>query len=314
MLSSLSLGLLGVVAAQINTAMDTLFARFASLEGPAYLNYAIHLQQLPLALFGIGIASALLPPLSRAFKSDHFAKYNELLEFALSLAMFIVIPCACAIFVLGGSSVNLLFGRGDFNHASTIHTTICLWGYGIGLIPMVITMLLAPAFYAKKNYIIPVTASLFAIFINFTLNSLIICVFHFGPESLAISTSIAAFFNAYILYRQLSKEALIRLQPSFMYSLAKTFFCSILSGMITLITGYFLLNDPTIPILIGKNAWFPRLFTEQAAHFGVLSIVFILTFVVSSLVFNRKAFLSLINFYRKPMPMHPHKGSSNNNF
>ena len=104
MLSSLSLGLLGVVAAQINTAMDTLFARFASLEGPAYLNYAIHLQQLPLALFGIGIASALLPPLSRAFKSDHFAKYNELLEFALSLAMFIVIPCAS--FLVEGTSIT----------------------------------------------------------------------------------------------------------------------------------------------------------------------------------------------------------------
>jgi putative peptidoglycan lipid II flippase len=80
LMSSLSISVIGVTAAQINTAIDTIFARFASLEGPAYLNYAIHIQQLPLALIGISISSALLPPLSRAIRSNDFSQYQSLLE------------------------------------------------------------------------------------------------------------------------------------------------------------------------------------------------------------------------------------------
>lgn len=57
----LTLGILGVAASQINSALDSLFARFAESEGPAWLWYAIRIQQLPLALFGIAIAGAILP-------------------------------------------------------------------------------------------------------------------------------------------------------------------------------------------------------------------------------------------------------------
>lgn len=294
MISSLSLGMVGVIAMQINTAVDTIFARFASLEGPAYLNYAIHLQQLPLALFGIGISSALLPPLSRAYKSDNPQQYQRLLEFSLSIALFVILPCTIAIFVLGGSSINLIFGRGDFNIESTFHTTLCLWGYGLGLIPMVITLLLAPAFYAKKNYRTPMFASLISILINFILNLLMVCVFHFGPESLAISTSIASFFNAFILYNQLYKKSNISLSLPFFHSILKTLICTILAGVITLLAGYWLLNDPTVPILLGGNIQFTRGFKDQILQFTTLSLIFSIIFFASALLFKNKELAYLL--------------------
>lgn len=298
MMSSLSLGMIGVIAVQINTAVDSVFARYASLEGPAYLNYAIHLQQLPLALFGIGISSALLPPLSRAFKSDNLQKYTQLLEFSLSIALFIILPCTIAIFVLGGSSINLIFGRGDFNNESTVRTTLCLWGYGLGLIPMVITILLASAFYAKKNYRTPMIASLISISVNFILNILMVRVFHFGPESLAISTSIAAFCNAYLLYKHLHKQIGISFSSPFFHSLLKTIACASLTGVITLLICHFLFNNPTIPILIGEKVLFPREFIDQISQFLILSCTFILTFVVTSFAFNKKELMYLLRIRR----------------
>ncbi|HEX2583031.1 MAG TPA: lipid II flippase MurJ, partial [Chlamydiales bacterium] len=120
MLASLSLAVLGVTAVQLNTAIDTLFARLSSLEGPAYLNYAIHLQQLPLALFGIALSSALLPPLSRAFQAENQALAKQLLESAVSNALLLILPCTAAIFALGRVSVNLLLGRGDFTAVSAL--------------------------------------------------------------------------------------------------------------------------------------------------------------------------------------------------
>ncbi len=299
MLSSLSLAIIGVTAAQINTALDTIFARFASLEGPAYLNYAIHLQQLPLALFGIGISSALLPPLSRAFKSDHLQQYNRLLEFSLSLALFMILPCTIAIFTLGGSSINLIFGRGQFGMDSTVHTIFCLWGYGIGLIPMAITLILAPAFYAKKDYRTPMIASLLSILLNLFLNIVLVFGFHLGPESLALSTSISAVCNALLLYRQLSFKAGIQLSSSFFYSVLNTTLCAAFAGIATLSIGYYLLDDPTILLIFGREAYFARNFASQIIQFTGLFFIFSTCFIFSAIGFKNKQMTDLFKLARR---------------
>jgi integral membrane protein MviN len=299
MISSLSLGIIGITAAQINTAVGIIFARFASLEGPAYLNYAMHLQQLPLALFGVAISSAFLPPLSRAIKSNNTQYFNRLLEFSLSISLFIIIPCTIAIYALGGSSVNLIFGRGSFDHHSTLHTILCLWGYGFGLIPMVITTLLAPAFYAKKQFRAPMIASLISIAISLLLNILFVCIFRFGPESLAVSASMAAFCNAWLLYKLLSREMDIALPRSFFYSMLKTTVCAGLAGITTICIGSWVLNDLTIPMIFGLEVQFTRNFSEQIFQFIGLFLTFCATFIISAMILKNKELTELINMARR---------------
>lgn len=299
MLSSLSLGIIGVTAAQINTALDTVFARFSSLEGPAYLNYAIHLQQLPLALFGIGLSSALLPPLSRAFKSDNLQQYNRLLEFSLSIALFMILPCTIAIFTIGGSGINLIFGRGEFSADSTIHTISCLWGYGLGLIPMVITLLLAPAFYAKKDYRTPMIASLLSISLNLFLNIVLVFGFHQGPESLAAATSISALCNAWLLYRQLSLKTGIQLSSPFFYSTLNTTLSAIFAGLATLCIGHWLLDDPTISLMFGWETYFIRDFSLQIVQFAGLFLTFSIGFILSAILLKNKQLADLFKLTKR---------------
>ncbi len=299
MLSSLSLGVIGVGAAQINTAMDTMFARYASLEGPAYLNYAIHLQQLPLALIGIGISTALLPPLSRACESDNSLQYNRLLEFSLSLALFLVIPCTLAIFSIGGSSVNLIFGRGNFDVESTLNTTLCLWGYGLGLVPMVVTLLLAPAFYAKKDYLTPMKASLVSISLNLLLNLLLVCVFSFGPESLALSTSISAFCNALILWKKLNKKNQLSFTQCFYSSNLKTMISAGIAGIGSLMVGHYFLNDPTVLFLCGQKIEFIRNFSDQILQFLSLALLFSCLYLGSSLLLKSSVLLDFLKVAKK---------------
>ncbi len=110
----LALGILGVAASQINNAMDSLFARYAELEGPAILWYAIRLQQLPLALFGIAIAGAILPPLSIAIKTLNWNKYEFFLQQALIGSTVLMFPVTAMIFCMGYSCDKSLLWQGGF--------------------------------------------------------------------------------------------------------------------------------------------------------------------------------------------------------
>ncbi len=237
MVSAMTLTIIGIGAVQINSFVDTLFARSADLSGPAYLYYAIRLYQLPLALFGIALSSALLPPLARARQAGDHEKFSTLLQFALRKSIIIMIPITIALLVFGHTIVNLVYGRGAFDLTATIETTWCLSGYAFGLLPAVFVLLLAPAFYAQKDFKTPLKASLLSVGLNLILNIVFIYGFHWGAASVAAATSVAAILNAgYLLYALKEKSFLDR-------TFFKITLASILSGIFTA----FILGEPSLP-------------------------------------------------------------------
>ncbi|HPE85478.1 MAG TPA: lipid II flippase MurJ, partial [Chlamydiales bacterium] len=205
-----ALGILGVGASQINNALDALFARYASLEGPAYLWYAIRLQQLPLVLFGMAWSTALLPALAKE-------RTLALLQYAIEKCALFLIPVSFALIPCAAAGVNLLFGHGGFTSEATYQTTLCLWGYGLGLFPSALVMMLAAFAFAQKNYRIPSVAAVLTVGVNLILNSLMVFVFRWGVLSIAIATSLSQIFNALYLmnaYKPFDaalKKTLIRL-------------------------------------------------------------------------------------------------------
>jgi putative peptidoglycan lipid II flippase len=206
----LALGILGVAASQINNAIDSVYARFAEMEGPALLWYAIRIQQLPLALFGIAIAGALLPPLARARKTQRLEEYRHFFNDALFRTWTFMLPLTAVLFVMGDIFVKFIYGRGDFGPHSVVQTTYCLWAYAIGLIPSAFILILAPASYAQNNYHLPAYASFLTMLLNLFLNTLFIMYLGWGAVSVAIATSISAWINLLILGWNLSrKDALL---------------------------------------------------------------------------------------------------------
>ena len=282
MLSALSLGVLGVTATQINTAIDSVFARFACLEGPVYLSLAIHLQQLPLALFGVGVAAVLLPALSR---TNQIEERTKILEYTLSNALFMLIPCTVAIFVGASSSINLLYGRGHFDNVALAQTTHCLLGYGLGLVPMALTLFLSPVFYAQKDYKTPTLYSLIAIGVNLGLNILFVSMFHLGPASLAYSTSLAAMVNALLLLGKL-KSVGICFSPLLRRRLLATTACALLAGSVSLSLGY-------------HNLWqWEREFSAQVTQFLVFFGSFVSSFFLAALCFMKNEIFTFLRAKR----------------
>jgi putative peptidoglycan lipid II flippase len=276
------LGMVGVAAVQINNGLDALFARWADPEGPAILWYALRLQQLPLALLGVGLSGALLPPISRAIQSGEHEKAIHFLNFSLGRIFTFMIPITAATFALGFVSVNMVYGRGEFNTHSLIQTSHSLWAYGLGLLPMTATLILAAAFYAMKEYKIPTLLSLLSVALNVALNAWFVYGWGLGAISIAYATSLAAFFNAIFLSLFLKKRVGAFSQGLFSSSLRVTL-ASVSACLCTCaLSTYFHLES------------YPRDLPSQLAHFATQTLLFVSALVVFSTLFRAKEILALL--------------------
>lgn len=292
----LFLGMVGVGASQINNAMDSLFALYADPEGPALLWYSIRIQQLPLALFGIAIAGAILPPLSRAIKGGRREEYHSFLQDGLTQTWTFMLPLTALIFVAGDQSVQFLYGRGDFGSSSVIQTTYCLWAYGLGLIPSALVLVLAPACYADKDYKKPALVSLGAMVLNLILNSLFIMFLGLGSISVAIATSLSAWVNFAILGRSISTFNTPLFSVIQISSIVSMSIASIFGLLSTYAVRTLLMNKPLF-----SPSLFSASLTEQVFMLLVSGFVFISTlipiFFILRRIFFRKVIIDV-----KPIP------------
>jgi putative peptidoglycan lipid II flippase len=282
LIKNVSLTAIGLGATQINGFLDTLFARSACLEGPAYLYYALRLHQLPLALIGVALSSALLPSLSRAFKEKDSVHFQELLSFGVKRVLTLILPSTFAIFSLGLPSIVLIYYRGCFSEQSVIHTTLCLWGFAIGLLPMTLVLLLNQAFYARQEYRLPTIAALLSVLFNLLLNGIFIWILKLPAEMVTLSTSLAAFFNAVYLMRKLARDE-GSLFPrriwnfSFRVLMASSF-ASIVLGFLGRVGGL----DVSFELLLQTRPHFPTFFWRQLVDFLILSGTFFAIFLLSA--------------------------------
>ena len=272
----LFLGILGISAAQINNALDTLFARYADLEGPAFLWYSIRIQQLPLALFGVALSGALLPPLARAIKNQEEGNFSRFLNLALKRSFALMLPITVGLFLMGDTCIQLIYGRGEFGGDSVAGTTLCLWGYAFGLIPMTWILIFGPAYYAQNDYATPTRGAIGAVLLNIFLNALFIFGFGWKSESVAWATSFSAWANCLYLAHYLRD----RIDLSFNREATRTALAT-LSGAVALL----LVGSQFLPLAQGQiplSTPFANTllhFTLQISAFGLAFLTIYRTYI-----------------------------------
>lgn len=285
LIKPITLGFLGAGATQVNNAIDSLFARYADLEGPAQLWYALRIEQLPLAFFGIAFSGALLPPLARSISSGKVAEYLHFLEFAVRKVFALLIPSTCLVLIVASPLISSIYGYGDFDAHSVLSTSRCLYGYILGLCPQGIIIIIAAAFYAKKNYRIPAIGAIFSLVLNVLLNSIFIFAFDMKAQSVAFATSISAWVNVLFLYFYVVKDFGQIITPDGKKEIAKVFAVSSLVFIIlTLADGN--LNQ--------------RVYSSYTLLFSQTSI-FITLFLLLSFLFKAKDIQGLFVLARKTL-------------
>lgn len=274
------MGTLGIGATQINIALDSVFARCASLEGPAFLWYAIRIEQVPIALFGVAIAAAILPPLTRSIQRNDLSTMRALLQQGFKQTFGLMTFSMFGLFALGYLVVLVLFGRGEFQIHSVQATTRCLWCYALGLIPHGWTMLLASTHYAYLDFKTPMRGALYSVLLNIALNALMVFALHWGPASIAVGTSLTSLFNACYLNHRFKAHLQEKLVPSSFY--LKTGMCGALAFLLTALLAKILLMQGYRPLM-------------NLVGFGVLSILYLASYCSLEKLFKCEEVRQLIN-------------------
>jgi putative peptidoglycan lipid II flippase len=211
-------GLFGSSVAQISILLDTLIASLLATGSISWLYYSDRLMEFPLGVFGIALATVMLPNLSRQHTNGAAADFGMTLDWAMRLVVLIVMPATLGLMLLAGPLLATLFYGGRFGVGDVEMATFSLIPYAAGLLGFTMVKVLAPGYFARQITTTPVRIGLIALGLNMVLNVAIVGPWVLagwpGPHAgLAAATSLSAFINSGLLYRGLRREGVIMPAP-----------------------------------------------------------------------------------------------------
>lgn len=222
--------LFGSSVAQINLLFDTLLASLLASGSVSWLYYSDRLMEFPLGVFGAALGTVILPNLSREHAAATPQGFNRTLDWALRWALLIGLPAAVALAVLAGPLLTTLFRYGAFDRTDVFMARRSLIAFAFGLQAFMLIKVLAPGFYARQDTRTPVRIGIIAMLTNMGLNLLLILpLAHAG---LALSTTLAAYLNAGLLFRTLRRAGVYRPEPGWQRFLAQLLVANVALGLV----------------------------------------------------------------------------------
>ncbi len=199
----------GVSVGQINLLFDTVLASFLPDGSITWLYFSDRLTELPLGVFGVGIATVVLPSLSRQFVSGT-EKFSATLDWAIRMILLVGLPAALALMILAEAILYALFQYGEYLSIDVYMSSFSLRAYTLGLVAFMLIKVLASGYFSRQDTRTPVRIGIIAMVVNMGLNIVFVVPCHFlwqiGHAGLALATSISAFLNAGLLYRGLRND------------------------------------------------------------------------------------------------------------
>jgi len=248
--------IIGLIVIELNFLVDNKLASRLEDGSISALQYAIRLFQLPLGVFAISIANAILPRLAQQAASKDKEALIHTLQRGVKLCAFIILPAMAGLYVLGKPIIQLLFEHGSFQYQDTLRTLHALHYLLPGMIGYAISYALTKAFYALQDSRTPVGVAAATVTINIIFDYLL--VGPMGVGGLALATSIAGLSSMSLLFFLLQRKLNAKLISPIIAELFKMLLSASLMGILTylfylwlasLLTSEFLLVG--FPILFG---------------------------------------------------------------
>jgi putative peptidoglycan lipid II flippase len=225
--------LFGVSVAQINILVNTMIASFLTAGSVSWLYYSDRIVEFPLGVFGIALATVILPNLSREHASGDPRIFSQTLDWALRLVCVLAIPAAVGIAVLAGPMLCTLFQYGAFTPRDVNFASASLMAFALGLPGFVGVKVLATGYFSRQDMRTPVRIAAVAMLANLLINLLLV-----GPlahAGLALGTAGAALLNAGLLYKGLHRTRIHRPQAGWRRLLLQVLVANIAMAAILLL-------------------------------------------------------------------------------
>jgi putative peptidoglycan lipid II flippase len=197
-------GVFGAGVTQINLVVSTAMASLLPSGAVSYLNYADRLNQLPLAVLGIAVGTAILPPLSRQVRQGDDAGAIATQNRGLELALLLTVPAAIGLAVAAQPILAVLFQHGKFTAADTAATWPALAAYAAGLPAFVLIKVMAPGFFARQDTKTPVRIAACTMLVNVALT--VALGLTLAQLGIAVALSTAGWVNALLLIAVLRRR------------------------------------------------------------------------------------------------------------
>jgi putative peptidoglycan lipid II flippase len=231
--------ILGNAALQINLVVNSNLASGITdaaghvIDGPvSWLGYAFRFLQLPVGLFGVAIASATLPAISRSAGLDRMDEFRATLTRSLGMVLLLTIPSSVGLAVMGESMIGAVYQGGRFTAFDTHQTAVALACFSAGLAGYSAIKTLAPAFYALDDARTPMLVSVASVAVNFVAAYGSVKWGGMGHAGLALSTALVALVGALALLVPLSHRVQGLPLRELASSAAKILAASALMGMV----------------------------------------------------------------------------------
>lgn len=199
--------LISTAVLPINNLVSTRLASGMGDNAVSAMEYAYKLYVVISGVFTYAIGNIIFPEMSRASADDNKEEYKEIINKAMRMMIYILIPLTIGITIFSKDIISVIYERGEFTAESTLITSSILTFFSAGIIGSGIVEVMNKAFYAKQDTKSPLIAGIIMIIIN-----VILCVTlskFLDVKGLALATSITAIVNAITLMYMANKNVKI---------------------------------------------------------------------------------------------------------
>ncbi len=197
-------GSIGVAVFQINVLVTQSFSFWFDPTIVIAFNNAVRLMELPQGMFGISLATFLLPTLSGLAAEKKFPEFRATLKQGLSYLAFVNLVAAAVSLSLAEPIVRLLFERRAFTPEDTQRVALALACLAPGLLLFSMNNILARAFYALNDIKTPMKISLVCLALNLVFALWLVRAYR--EAGLAVANTLSAGFNTTLLLFALRKK------------------------------------------------------------------------------------------------------------
>jgi len=245
-----------VSVAQVNMLVNTFLASFLVTGSISWLYFSDRLMEFPVGVFGIALATVVLPSLSKEHTSGTPESFSAMMDWALRWVIVIAVPATFALYLLATPLLTSIFQYNAFSTQDVVQSAVALEAFAIGVCGFIFVKVLAPGFFARQDTKTPMKVGVIAMVVNVVLS--IVLVKYMAHAGLALAISIAAWVNTLLLLLVLLQRKIYQPQSGWFWFLFR-----IAIAVVVMCACLIVLNKP-------DEIWFEKTLTERVVALSIL--------------------------------------------